>query len=218
MTLRILTNLPTPGGDSDTWGDELNAALLELDTAAARVDEVYDKTAADARFVRTVNGVAPVNGDVLVSGGSGGAGTVTSVGGQSPDGSGAIPTLPYSALVGTPTIPTQASDINAIPLSQKAAASGVASLDATSKVPFAQVPTGATSTTVAVGNHTHAVPWSWMPAGADGTVVQNSDGTWPDRPTTRADVSFNWVGTSAPPIGGTKAMSGRDSFDLLVAS
>jgi hypothetical protein len=44
-----------------------------------------------------------------------------------------------------------------IPLTQKAAASGVASLDGTTKVPLAQLPTGTTASTVALGAHTHAI-------------------------------------------------------------
>lgn len=40
--------------------------------------------------------------------------------------------------------------------SEKAAASGVATLDASTKIPIAQVPTGTTSTTVSLGNHTHS--------------------------------------------------------------
>lgn len=39
--------------------------------------------------------------------------------------------------------------------SEKAAASGYASLDASTKVPIAQIPTGATSSTVATGDHQH---------------------------------------------------------------
>lgn len=39
--------------------------------------------------------------------------------------------------------------------SARATANGVASLDATTKVPIAQLPTGTTSTTVSLGNHTH---------------------------------------------------------------
>lgn len=38
---------------------------------------------------------------------------------------------------------------------QKATANGIASLDATTKIPVAQLPTGTTSTTVSLGNHTH---------------------------------------------------------------
>jgi hypothetical protein len=39
--------------------------------------------------------------------------------------------------------------------SEKGAASGYASLDGTTKVPIAQIPTGATGTTVPLGNHVH---------------------------------------------------------------
>jgi hypothetical protein len=39
-----------------------------------------------------------------------------------------------------------------IPLTQKAAASGVASLDGSTKIPIAQIPTGSSSSTVAIGN------------------------------------------------------------------
>jgi len=41
-------------------------------------------------------------------------------------------------------------------LTSKGAANGIASLDASTKIPIAQVPTGTTSTTVSLGNHTHA--------------------------------------------------------------
>jgi hypothetical protein len=40
---------------------------------------------------------------------------------------------------------------------ERAVANGYASLDATVKVPIAQIPTGTTSVTVSLGNHTHAV-------------------------------------------------------------
>jgi hypothetical protein len=40
--------------------------------------------------------------------------------------------------------------------SQKGAASGYASLDGTTKVPIAQIPTGSTGTTVPLGNHGHS--------------------------------------------------------------
>lgn len=49
--MRILTNLPTVGADNDTWGDELNTALLQLDSAAAKATDVYSRTDADARFL-----------------------------------------------------------------------------------------------------------------------------------------------------------------------
>lgn len=50
-----------------------------------------------------------------------------------------------------------AANIGAVATSAVAAASGVASLDAGTKVPIAQIPTGTSGSTVALGNHTHAV-------------------------------------------------------------
>ncbi len=62
---------------------------------------------------------------------------------------------------------------NAIPTAQKGAASGVATLDATSKVPVAQIPTGTTSTTVALGNHNHDGTYATAAQGAKAdTAVQ----------------------------------------------
>ena len=49
--MRIISNLPTPGSDNNTWGDELNTALTELDTGAAKAGDVYTKTDADNRFI-----------------------------------------------------------------------------------------------------------------------------------------------------------------------
>ena len=44
--------------------------------------------------------------------------------------------------------------------SEKSAASGYASLDGSVKVPIAEVPTGTSGTTVALGNHTHATGYA----------------------------------------------------------
>lgn len=71
-----------------------------------------------------------------------------------------VKTFSSSPIVPTPTTATQAAtkayaDLM-IPLTQRAAASGVATLDSGTKVPIAQIPTGSTSTTVSLGNHNHA--------------------------------------------------------------
>ena len=64
--------------------------------------------------------------------------------------------------------------------SEKAAVNGYASLDATTKVPIAQVPTGTSSTTAALGNHGHALtdanvtgvlPIAQVPTGQTSTTV-----------------------------------------------
>lgn len=55
----------------------------------------------------------------------------------------------YADLANTPTIPSTAADVAAIPTSQKGAASGVATLDGDAKVPLAQLPaTAITNTSV----------------------------------------------------------------------
>lgn len=76
----------------------------------------------------------------------------------------AVPRFPTAVAVGDPTadghaatrgyVLTQAGLL--IPLTQKGAASGVATLDSGTKIPIAQIPTGSTSTTVSLGNHTHS--------------------------------------------------------------
>jgi hypothetical protein len=74
--------------------------------------------------------------------------------------------------------------------SEKAAANGYASLDATTKVPFAQLPTGAAASTVAIGDHTH-------PGGA-GHVIED-EGT---PLTARANLNFTGAGVTATDTGG----------------
>lgn len=57
--------------------------------------------------------------------------------------------------------------------SERAAANGYASLDVGTKVPIAQVPTGTTGTTVALGNHTHTGVYD--PAGSATTAQTNAN-------------------------------------------
>lgn len=53
----------------------------------------------------------------------------------------------------------------------KGAASGYASLDGSTKVPIAQVPTGTSGTTVALGNHTHTLTFSLTSFFKSGTLT-----------------------------------------------
>ena len=53
----------------------------------------------------------------------------------------------------------------------KGAASGYASLDGTTKVPIAQIPTGTSGTTVALGNHTHMLTFSLTSFFKTGTLT-----------------------------------------------
>jgi hypothetical protein len=71
--------------------------------------------------------------------------------------------------------------------SEKAAASGYASLDGSTKVPIAQIPTGTSSTTVALGDHTHVNDHA-----RQHSVTAAADHTFPGGTTTflRADGTF----------------------------
>lgn len=112
-----------------------------------------------------------------------------------------------------PTIPTTAAAIGALATTQRAAANGVASLDATVKVPFAQMPVGTGATQVAAGNHTHSVPVAWLPAGTTLTVTADAaTGVYPARPTTRTDVVVRWRGSTPPATGGTGSVADVDEW------
>lgn len=58
----------------------------------------------------------------------------------------------YADLTGLPTIPTTAAEVGAIASSEKGAASGVATLDAASKIPLAQLPATAITDTSVVAS------------------------------------------------------------------
>lgn len=62
-----LSNKPTVGGDNNTWGQELNDALDELNNTKVENGTVYLKAETDARYLRTVNGNGPdADGNVTV--------------------------------------------------------------------------------------------------------------------------------------------------------
>lgn len=70
-------------------------------------------------------------------------------------------------------------DVAQIPATEKGAASGVATLDASSKVPIDQIPTGTTGASVALGNHTHDyIPTSEKGA-ANGVATLGADSKVP---------------------------------------
>jgi len=75
---------------------------------------------------------------------------------------------------------------------EKAAANGYASLDATTKVPVAQVPTGTSGTTVALGNHLHTGVYDPAGTAAARTPKITVASTAPGSPATN-DV---WIDTT----------------------
>jgi hypothetical protein len=78
------------------------------------------------------------------------------------DGTGLIPVsqipdiVPVDSVNGmTGAVTLTAANVSALAITTRGAANGVASLDATTKVPIAELPTGTTASHVAVGNHGH---------------------------------------------------------------
>lgn len=111
------------------------------------------------------------------------------------DGTGKVPLTQLPSSLGvasvnslTGAVVLTAADVSAIPTSQKGVASGVATLDGSTLVPFAQLPTGTTSSTVAVGNHAHgaikAITTAYVTSG-DTTALANTTGTWTEVDSTK---------------------------------
>jgi hypothetical protein len=101
----------------------------------------------------------------------------------------------YTDLTNQPTIPTQASDIGAIPATEKGAASGVATLDGSSTIPDSQIPSSITrdselSTVATSGSYTDLSNQPSIPSNlgdlgdvdtsgaSDGLVLKYNSGTW----------------------------------------
>lgn len=67
-----------------------------------------------------------------------------------------------------------------------------------------------------------AVLISDLPAGATLFVVQNGDGTWPNRPTSRTDIVVFWirivVGSSDPSAVTSPTLTGAYNNDVVVGA
>lgn len=113
-------------------------------------------------------------------------------------------------VTGKPTIPSTAAEIGAIPTTARGTTDGVAPLVGTT-VPASFLPLGATSTSVAPGNHTHAGSYDILPAGTIVQVEELGPGSYPQRPTTRADIPIMWIGS----IQTTPAQGWRDGDHWL---
>ncbi len=83
-------------------------------------------------------------------------------------------TLKFGTTSGTAAEGNDSRITGAEQTSNKGAASGYASLDASSTVPIAQLPTGTSSTQVSLGNHTHTALQGLYPLSAYGFFTANA--------------------------------------------
>lgn len=170
-------------------------ALTGNPTAPTPTAGDNDTSIATTAFVTTA----------VAAGGGGGSGTLTSFQGRTT----AAAVLTKADVTGTALA---ASDVSAVATSAVAAASGVASLDASVHLPLAQVAAGATLT-VAKDVTTGFWPASYA---ANGTPVYTSGSASTGvRPTSRADVYVIWKGADPSPAivaSGTAGM--RDNLDM----
>lgn len=192
--------------DAGTSWSEHYSREVTLAAATAGVDASTALSAAN-NAVTTANSAATTAAQALAlaQAGTGGGGFTG--------------TVDYATQVtGKPSIPSTAADLGAIATSSKGAANGVASLDASTKIPLGQIPIGTTSSTVAAGDHTHTWGYAQMPPGAMFTVDYNvATSSWPTRPTSRTDLIGIWrapAGIAPAPAGAGYAVMDVDEFKL----
>lgn len=194
------------GDGGSTWVGPLDAAEARTSAITAGVDASSALSAANGAVTTAGTALTTAQQALAAAQAGGGGGTFTG-------------SVDYGTQVtGKPSIPSTAADLGAIATSAKGAANGVASLDATTKVPLGQLPVGTDGNSVAAGNHTHVWGYAQMPPGSVGTVDYNTTtGSWPQRPTSRTDIVIIWrapAGVTPAPSGGGYAVDGMDEFKI----
>lgn len=124
----------------------------------------------DDNQLGAANGVASLDATTKVPYGqlpTGTAANTVAAGNDSRFTNSRTPTAHASTHASGGTDPLTPANIGAVATTAIGVASGVASLDTGTKVPLAQLPTGTTSSTVALGNHTHS---NYQDTGQKGAV------------------------------------------------
>lgn len=146
--------------------------------------------------------------------------TIAAAGSSSLDSEGVRDVI-GAALVESNGIDITVSDAgDTITIATTATATGLSVLNAASaaaaRTAIGAVALGTTSTTAKAGNY--VPPIADLPSGTN-LVVQKSGGTWPNRPTTRTDISVTWVGpTPDPSIVTSPTLTGMYEGDIRIVT
>lgn len=146
--------LPTPGSDAGMWGDILNEFLLQSHTSAGAIKDASIGTSQlqNGSVTSSVIAADAVNASSIQDGTVTKANLVSGVQTSLDKADSAVQSV--NGHTGT-SVTVTAGDVSAIPTSEKGAASGVATLDGTTRLTSSQLPTtvGTKSETKAVVNH-----------------------------------------------------------------
>jgi hypothetical protein len=121
----------------------------------------------------------------------------------------------YADLAGLPTIPTTAAEVGAIAAAEKGAASGVATLDAGSKIPLAQLPATAITDTSVVASQTAMLALTAQTGDVAIRTDINTSFILRAEPSTTLG---NWQELLSPAAGGGAAVGSATPQNLGAAS
>lgn len=175
-----MTRLPIPGADDGTWGSLLNDFLSvehntdgSLKTSGSLATKATDSSVVHLAGTETVTGDKNFTGALQHNSNPVVDTTRKVITGTGITGGGDLSTdrtltVSYGTTAGTAAAGNDARITGAEQTANKGAVNGYAGLDGTTKVPIAQLPTGTSSTQVALGNHTHSQLLGMYPLSAYG--------------------------------------------------
>lgn len=196
------------GDGGSTWVGPLDAAEARSSAIHAGVDATTALQTANAAQQTATNAATTAQQALSAAQAAGSGGTFTG-------------SVDWNTQVANkPSIPSNASDVGAIPTSAKGSPGGVATLGdgaggtISGKVPLGQLPVGSDAQSVASGSHSHPIDVTKMPAGYTQTLFWDApNSVTPQRGSQRNDITTIWLvatGSTPPPGGDPYMVDGHD--------